>query len=94
MAAVSCPCSSRQPQLPAAIPGLFMRASLPSSRTSCAGVIAIGMMINDIEAGVGDDFERIALAAGGRLDGDDIRQAIALDIQSEHIENGVRRLDR
>ena len=39
-ASVSCPSPSCQRQLPSAMPGRFMRASLPRPSTSCAGTIA------------------------------------------------------
>ena len=35
-----CPSASRQLQLPSAVPGRFMRASLPRPSTSCAGITA------------------------------------------------------
>ena len=44
-------------------------------------------MVDDIEAGIGDNFERFAVAAGGCLDRDDICEPVSLNVHPQRVDS-------
>ena len=45
-----------------------------------------GVVVDDVEARIGDDFERAAIEPGGGLNGDDVGDTCAIDVQSQHVD--------